>query len=75
MRPSHLIALTAPSDFFLFGWFKGELTRQTLARDEELFDEVNELLKRRSSETIIGVSREWINKRKDVISLDSEDIS
>jgi hypothetical protein len=45
----------APSDFFLFGWLKGELSSQQVSEINWLFEIVDEILSTLTPETIARV--------------------
>jgi hypothetical protein len=64
----------APPEFFLFGWLKSERARRTFATGDKLLDEIDKLMNRLSSETIVGVFREWINGPERVTPIDGESV-
>jgi hypothetical protein len=45
----------APSDFFLFGWLKGELSSRQVSEFNGIFEMVDEILSTLTSDTIARV--------------------
>jgi hypothetical protein len=52
----------APSDFFLFGWLKGELSSRQVSEFNRLFEIVDEILSTLTPDTIAGVFENWIER-------------
>jgi len=62
----------APSDFFLFGWLKEQLTHHQIADEDGLFEAVDEILGTLSVETIRSVFHEWIRRLERVIEAEGD---
>jgi histone-lysine N-methyltransferase SETMAR len=58
-----------PSDFFLFGWFKGKLQQRQLTDADQLFIALDEILSSISVDPIEDVFRNWIHWLERVIEL------
>jgi hypothetical protein len=63
-----------PSDFFLFGWLKGELSSRPDSEINGLFEIVEEILITRTSDTIARVFANWIERLKQVTDINGDDI-
>jgi hypothetical protein len=62
----------APSDFFLFGWLKGELSSRSVGDINELFELVDEILSTLATDTITRVFANWIERLEQVISTNGD---
>jgi hypothetical protein len=49
-----------PSDFFPFGWLKGELARRPLFKMEDVFQTVSEILENLTIDIIRSAFLDWI---------------
>jgi hypothetical protein len=54
----------APSDFFLFGWLKGELSSRSVSEINGLFEIVEEILSTLTPDTIARIFASWIERLK-----------
>jgi hypothetical protein len=52
----------APSDFFLFGWLKGEFSSRQVSEFNGLFEIVDEILKTLTPDTIARIFGNWIER-------------
>jgi histone-lysine N-methyltransferase SETMAR len=62
----------APSDFFLFGWLKGELSSRPVSEIIGLFEIVEEILSTLTPDTIARVFANWIERLKQVIDINGD---
>jgi hypothetical protein len=62
----------APSDFFLFGWLKGELSSRPVSEINGLFEIVEEILSIFTPDTIARVFANWIERLKQVIDTNGD---
>lgn len=58
----------APSDFYLFGKVKDELKGSEFEYEEELFESIENILKKIPKEELESVMKEWENRLKACIS-------
>jgi hypothetical protein len=54
----------APSDFFLFEWWKGELVFQSVGEISKLFNVIEEILSLLTAEITANVLSNWIERLK-----------
>jgi hypothetical protein len=57
----------APSDFFLFGWLKGEVARRRLVEMEDVLQGVSPSLGNRTIDIIRSAFLDWIERLKQVL--------
>jgi hypothetical protein len=62
----------ALSDFFLFGWLKGELCSRPVSEINGLFEIVEEILSTLTADTIARVFANWIERLKQVIDANGD---
>jgi hypothetical protein len=62
----------APSDFFLFGWLKGELSSRPVNEINGLFEIVEIILSTLTPDTIARVFVNWIERLKQVIDTNGD---
>jgi hypothetical protein len=64
----HFSSDIAPSDFFLFGWLKDELSSRQVSEFNRLFEIVDEILSILKSDTIARVFGNWTERLTQVIN-------
>ena len=62
----------AASDFYLFGYLIDRLAELKFESPDELFEYINEILKKIQKETLINVFLEWEKRLKQVIENNGE---
>jgi hypothetical protein len=63
-----------PSDFFLFGWFKGKLQQHQFTDPDQLFEVVDEVFSSVSVDMTEDVSRNQVHRLVQVIASDGDDV-
>jgi hypothetical protein len=61
-----------PSDFFLFGWLKDELSSRPISEINGLFEIVEDILSTLTPDTIARVFANWIERLKQIIDTNGD---
>jgi histone-lysine N-methyltransferase SETMAR len=61
-----------PSDFFLFGWLKSELSSRLVSEIIWLFEIINEILSTLTPDTIAKVFKNWIERLTQIININGD---
>jgi hypothetical protein len=61
-----------PSDFFLFGWLKDELSSRQVSEFNGLFEIIDEILSTLISDTLARVFGNWIERLTQVIYINGD---
>jgi hypothetical protein len=62
----------APSDFFLFGWVKGKLPRQSFVEMEDVFQAISEILRNLTADMVRSVFPTWIERLKQIVDTNGD---